>query len=70
MVPVGDLSRGGHQARWIMLFEATEIRKPLWRRVRERFRRRRAALGAGIAAMGTGYEQPVFSRYRMNRRNV
>ena len=62
----GDLARGGHQARWVELFEVSVIRTPWYRRlgwrVKDFFLPRspvegpgRVRPGVSIRKIGTGY---------------
>ena len=65
---LGDLARGGHQARWVAMFEVSELRNPwylrLGWRVKDVFRPRRAAECPGWVAprmpihkVGTGFRR-------------
>ena len=66
MLRIGDLAYGGHQAKWVMFYEASVIRSPLllrilWR-VKDFFHPRpplehpgRILPGQPIHKIGTGY---------------
>lgn len=62
----GDLARGGHQAHWVKMFEASDLKNPLYLRfawwVKDFFRPRpplehpgRILPGQPIQKIGTGY---------------
>ena len=67
MRQLGDLARGGHQARWAWMFEVSDLRNPWYRRlgwwVQDFFRPRPpielpgwVMPGLPVRKIGTGYQ--------------
>ena len=73
MLKIGDLAHGGHQAHWVEMFEAGNLRNPwylrfAWR-VKDFFFPRparewpgRILPGQSIQKIGTGYNAPLMPR--------
>lgn len=70
MLKIGNLAEGGHQAKWVMLFEVSNLRNPWYLRLAWRVKdffcprkpleeHGRIFPGQSIQKIGTGYDDPL-----------